>query len=379
MNNNMLKLLMIAGGIFAVCFGLFIVATRFYEGITERQDQLSQLELEEASLMARLAKLEKSKKEVDKWKTIAMPGNVNASALMYKNFLQEMMLKHRFVFKSFSEPNRVTAGNSRQAAPLTAAIPYDVIFEANLQQLSAFLQEFYSVNVPHVIKSIIIEPLGKGNEAKLNVTMKVEVLSMSNVPPRQSVIANPMIGVGQLEVISGMSRLPTGILFGLTQLTPFGLFGQAKLATLHKPEREYATMLKKNVFAGLAPAVVVNASTTPPVKQPDRDILKYTQLTSITANYISEEGLLRIRKTNKYVKLRPDGGVNEFEIRDGDNVLVLKGKVLAIKPREIAFEYDGKAYVLYVGQFMEEALKKPISTQELKEKYDAELTAIDQQ
>jgi len=290
-----------------------------------------------------------------------------------------MMLKHRFVFKSFSEPNRLTAGNSRQAAPLTAAISYDVIFEASLQQLSAFLQEFYSVNVPHVIKSIIIEPLGKGNEAKLNVTMKVDVLSMSNVPPRQSVIANPLVGVGQLEVISGMSRLPTGILFGLTQLTPFGLFGQAKLATLHKPEREYSTMLKKNVFAGLAPAVAVNANITTTVKPPDRDILKFTHLTSITSNYISEEGLLWIRKTNKYVKLRPDGGVNEFEIRDADNVLVLKGKVLAIKPREIAFESDGKAYVLRVGQFVEEALKKPISTQELKEKYDAELTAIDQQ
>ena len=84
-----------------------------------------------------------------------------------------------------------------------------------------------------------------------------------------------------------------------------------------------------------------------------------------------------MRKTNKYVKLRAEGGVNGFEIRDADNVLVLKGKVLAIKPRDLVFEYDKKAYVLHIGQFMEDALKKELTPDELK-KFDAELTAVDQ-
>ena len=87
--------------------------------------------------------------------------------------------------------------------------------------------------------------------------------------------------------------------------------------------------------------------------------------------------MLRIRKTNKYVKLRPDGGVNEFEIRDADDVLVLKGKVLAIKPRDLVFEWQGKAYLLHVGQFVEDALKKELSPEELKH-YDAALTVVEQ-
>jgi len=377
MSSSMIRLLMIAGGIFGACFGLFVVANRFYEGITDRQNQVENLQIEEANLNARMARLDKARKEVDKWKAISLPGNLAASSLMYKNFLQEMLLRHKFTVRSMSEPNRLVSGSSRQAAPLTTNIGYDVVFEARLGQLTNFLKEFYSVNVPHLIKNIAIEPIGKGGDARLVVTMKVEALSMSNTPLRQAIIPNPTGMIAQLEMLSAMKRVPVGLLYSLSQVTATGYHGQSKLASTLKPEREYATMEKKNVFAGLASASA--ASTVPVItKQPDTEILKYTQLTSITANYITEEGLLRVRKTNKYVKLRAEGGVNEFEIRDGDDQLVLKGKVLAIKPRDLVFETKGKAYVLHVGQFVEEALKKELTTEELKQ-YDAELTASDQQ
>ncbi len=376
MSSSMIRLLMIAGGIFAACFGLFIVATRFYDGITDRQTQVDTLTLEEMNLNTRLIKLEKSKKEVDKWKTISLPGaDLGKSALMYKNYLQDMLLRHNFSVRSMSEPSRFTSGNARQAAPLTTNLSFDVVFEAKLGQLTDFLKEFYSVNVPHLIKNIAIEPIGKGGDAKLVVTMKVDALSMSNTPTRHAVIPNPTGTIAQLEMLAAMKKVPVGLLYALSQVTSTGYHGQSKLASNLKPEREYATMQKKNVFAGLASA----SSATPAAvaKVPDPEILKYTQLTSITANFITEEGLLRNRKTNKYVKLRAEGGVNDFEIRDGDDQLVLKGKVLAIKPRDLVFETKGKAYVLHIGQFVEEALKKELTTDELKQ-YDAELTASDQ-
>lgn len=376
MSSSMIRLLMIAGGIFAACFGLFVVATRFYEGITDRQSQVDNLTLEEMNLNTRLIKLEKSKKEVDKWRAISLPGaDLGKSAVMYKNYLQEMLLRHNVSIRSMSEPSRFTAGNARQAAPLTSNISYDIVFEAKLGQLTDFLKEFYSVNVPHLIKNIAIEPIGKGGDAKLVVTMKVDALSMSNTPIRHAIIPNPTGTVAQLEMLAAIKKVPVGLLYALSQVTNTGYHGQSKLASNLKPEREYAAMQKKNVFAGLASASA--APTTVVTKQPDAEILKYTQLTSITANYITEEGLLRNRKTNKYVKLRAEGGVNDFEIRDGDDQLVLKGKVLAIKPRDLVFETKGKAYVLHIGQFVEEALKKELTTDELKQ-YDAELTASDQ-
>ncbi len=378
MSSSMIRLLMIAGGIFAACFGLFVVANRFYEGITDRQNQVDSLQVEEANLNARMARLDKARKEVDKWKAISLPGNLAVSSLMYKNYLQEMLLRHNFTIRSVSEPNRLASGSSRQAAPLTTNIGYDVVFEARLGQLTNFLKEFYSVNVPHLIKNIAIEPIGKGGDARLVVTMKVEALSMSNTPIRQAVIPNPTGLIAQLEMLSAMKRVPVGLLYSLSQVTTAGYHGQSKLASSLRPEREYATMQRKNVFAGLASATASQSNNPVAAKQPDQEILKYTQLTSITANYITEEGLLRVRKTNKYVKLRAEGGVNEFEIRDGDDQLVLKGKVLAIKPRDLVFETKGKAYVLHVGQFVEEALKKELTTEELKQ-YDAELTASDQQ
>lgn len=377
MSPSMLRLLAIAGGIFGVGFVLFLAGSRFYEGITERQEQLEKLQLDETALIGKLARLDKEKREVDHWTAISMPGNINSAALKYKGFLQELLLKRKIAIRSFSEPNRVTS-NSRQGTPVVSHISFDIVFEATFAQLTSFLQEFYSLNVPHAIKAITIEPQGKGSDAKLTVTMKVDALSMSNVKDRESVLANPTITIAQLEMLMAIKRLPVGLLFGLSQLTKHGLHGQSKLASIHKEERDYMVMLKKNVFGGLAPKNAITATASAePQKKADRDILKYTQLTSITANYITEEGLLRVRKTNKYVKLRAEGGVNDFEIRDADNLLVLKGKVLAIKPRDLVFEYDGKAYLLHIGQFVEEALKTPLSAADLK-KYDAELTAVEQ-
>ncbi len=128
MSSSMIRLLMIAGGIFAACFGLFVVANRFYEGITDRQNQVDSLQVEEANLNARMARLDKARKEVDKWKAISLPGNLAVSSLMYKNYLQEMLLRHNFTIRSVSEPNRLASGSSRQAAPLTTNIGYDVVF-----------------------------------------------------------------------------------------------------------------------------------------------------------------------------------------------------------------------------------------------------------
>jgi len=375
MSSSMVRLLLIAGGIFGVCFGIFIVGSRIYEGIIERQEQREKLELEETNLVAKLARLDKARKEVDRWKAISLPGNINSAAVKYKGFLQDLLLKRKVTIRSFSEPNRVTSGNSRQAVPVTTHINFDIVFEATFAQLSSFLQEFYSLNVPHAIKNIAIEPQGKGNDAKLVVTMKVDALSMRDVIDRGSVIANPTMTIAQLEMMMAMKRLPVGLMFGLSQLSNTGLFGHTKLASAYQPERDYAVMLKKNVFAGLVSQDSMQA--VPSVqKPPDKDILKYTQLTSITANYITEEGLLRVRKTNKYVKLRAEGGVNEFEIRDGDNQVVLTGKVLAIKPRDLVFEWKGKAYLLHIGQFVEEALKQELTAEELK-KFDAVLTAVE--
>lgn len=375
MSSSMTRLLIIAGSIGAACLGLFWVSYQLYEGYTDRESQQRALAQQDADLQTKLARLEREKKEVDRWKAISLPGNITVSGTMYRNFLQEMILRHKLAIRSISDVNRLTTNNARQGTPVTSNISIDVVFEATLANLSSFLQEFYSVNIPQSIKNIVIEPLGKGSEAKLNVTLKVEALAMSNVPVRHSIVASPTIAVMQLEMLAAMKRLPVGMLYSLSQLTPTGLHGQNKLASKTKPEREYAEMVKKNVFAGLASATAVAASAeVVKAKAADMDILKLTQLTSITANYITEEGLLRIRKTNKYVKLRAEGGVNDFEIRDGDNQLVLKGKVLAIKPRDLVFETKGKAYVLHIGEFLEEALKKELTAEELK-KYDAELTA----
>src|SRR4029079_5181330 len=132
------------------------------------------------------------------------------------------------------------------------------------------------------------------------------------------------------EILTALKGGPSGLGFAMNLASPTGLFGAHKLAQEYHHERDYGRLTAKNVFAGLAPPSAARSATGP-----DKGVLKFVQLTSITANYIAEEATLRNRMTNKYTRLRAEGGFNTFEVRDGTDQVVLKGKVLAITPREV--------------------------------------------
>jgi hypothetical protein len=154
------------------------------------------------------------------------------------------------------------------------------------------------------------------------------------------------------------------------------LFGTAKLASAERPSRNYKTILLKNVFSGLM--LKENMKTDVAGKPlPNRKILDETSLMSVTSNYGIDKAELRVWPTNKYVPLRPEGGINTFEVRDATDQVVLRGKVLAIKQRDVVFAAEGKFFVVHVGQFLGEAMKKPLSPGELKN-FDPDLATVAQ-
>jgi hypothetical protein len=371
-DNRLMFLLLVAGGIFAVGFGLFIGAHRFYEGIVSRDEALLKAKEEESNLNLKMAQLERARKQVEKWRSISLPGNAALTGPSYSSFLFDLLQKHRLTVRALPTGGNINRGStsSRNATgPLVAPMSFTTQIEGTFQQLTAFLEDFYHYNLPQEIREFTVEPQGKGSEAKLDVHMKVEVLTMSNIPDRNFVVPLPDRTLAQLETLGAMFRAPSaGIALAVHQVTQ--LYNSSKLAAQTYPQREYGAMQKKNVFAGLTTSAKDAALA-------DKDILKTVQLTSITANYITEEALLRNRMTNKYVKLRSEGGFNSFEIRDGNDQVVLKGKVLTIKPRDLVFEHDGKAYLLHIGQFVSDALRKELTAEELKT-HDVELTATDQ-
>lgn len=370
--NRLTFLILVAGGIFAAAFGLFVIGQRFYDGIVSRDDQLIKLKTDQSDLQAKLAHLEKARKQVDKWRTISLPGNQAVTGPMYRNFLLDLLQKHKLnvlaVPESSSGVARIISRNT--TGPIVAPMSFTTQFEGTFAQITAFLEDFYHLNLPQEIREFSVVPQGKGSESKLDVHLKVDVLTMSNVPDRLFVVAPPERSLAQLETLSALMRAPTTGM-ALAIHNGVNLYGRSKLASEIHPQRVYATMQRKNIFAGLT---LSSSGGTPGTA--NMAVLKTVDLFGITANYITEEGMLHNRLTGKYVKLRAEGGFNNFEIRDENDQVVLKGKVLAIKPREVVFESKGKAYLLHIGQFISDA--KELTPEELKS-HDVELTTAAEQ
>jgi len=370
MNQSRLPfLLIVTGAIFGGGFGLFLLATNLYEGITERQEKITKLQADGLSADLRLARFLKMKRQVDSVRSTALPGNVAVATNVYKGFLRELLLKNKFEVKQFTDQanmtrTAITPGARGQQGPTVNVITCTVTAEVTLEHLVNFLQDFYRFNIPHEIRGFTVVPLGKGNEAKLAVEMKVDVLSISGVPDRESVFAVPTVPVSAWETIAALGRAPTGLAVGLSQFAPAGLYGGAKLASLAHPHRVYRGMLDKNVLSGLVARESLPSKDAGP--KPDYAILKDTSLMSITANNIAEKAELRVWPTNKYVSLRAEGGVNAFEVKDANNKVVLKGKVLLIKPRDVVFESAGKVYIVHVGQKLDDAMKRELTSEDLK-------------
>jgi hypothetical protein len=371
--NRLTFLVLVALGIFGAGFVLYMLGSGLYESIVDRENQITKLKTERAELGVKRMTLEKEKKAVDRVRATALPGNVQLATNVYKGFLRELLLKHKFAVTTFTDSAaRTSTGGQRGQASAMNVISYKVNADATLPNLVGFLQDFYRHNLPHEIRSFVVEPLGRGNAALNKIELEVEVLSMSNVPDRESVfpVPDPRIALG--ETMSTLYGAPSGILVGINQFSPSGLFGSSKLAAEIRPGREYSAMLNKNVFSGLAPKDPAAPNANRP---PDKSVLKDTVLTSITANYVTERGLLWVQPTNKFVDLRAEGGINAFEVKDANDQVVLRGKVLAIKPRDLVFEADGKLYAMHIGEKLEQAMKKELTSDDLK-RIDPELVSL---
>ena len=56
-----------------------------------------------------------------------------------------------------------------------------------------------------------------------------------------------------------------------------------------------------------------------------------------------------------------------FRIMDAEGEALLRGKVVRIEERDLVFKVDEKLYSIHVGQNLEDALKKPLNTEQMKE------------
>ncbi|HMP02317.1 MAG TPA: hypothetical protein PKD86_08480 [Gemmatales bacterium] len=365
------RILWLVLALFVGLVAVVVVGQQVLSGLEERDLDITRLKGEVAQLVAKRADLEKKQARVREWQAVSLPPDPTIAAARYRAFLLERFQKHGLEVKK--RPAETQVRGTSRGGNLTVPLMFDVTVEGTYPKLLGFLKDFYSINLLHAIKEIGITPLAAGADGKLEVAIKFEALSIPGATNRNFLLAAPNPRVIGLEFVTGLKGGPVGLGLALSQLAPTGLFGRSKLAQPRSGERDYLALTARNVFAGLTPPVTAAAgpaSTAPTA--PDRQVLDFTQLTSVMVNnitpiYSTVEASLRNRMTNDYITLRAEPARDTFEVRDTRRNLVLKGKVVSITPpHTVVFQVEGKFYALRVGEFLGPALKKELTEAEVK-------------
>lgn len=351
--------------------GLAIGGHQLLMGLDDQDLDIQRLSGESAQLRIKRDDLAKKQAKIKEWQAFSLPPDPAVAAARYRGYLLDALHKHRLTAKKLPAENAQMRSTSRTSS-LIMPLVFDVTVEGSYKDLLGFLWDFYQLNLPHAIKEFAITPLAAGADAKLEVAMKIEALIVPGAPARGFLPAAPNPRILALEIVTGLKAGPVGLGLVLGQLTPTGLYGRTKLAGQAGGQRDYQALVAKNVFAGLAPPAAAPTSPVGAAGEPDRDVLKVVQLTSITVNHVTPlystvEASLRNRLTNEYQTVRAEVPRNTFEVRDARRNLILKGKVVSITPPHVlVFQVDGKFHALRVGQFLAQAMEKDLTAEEVK-------------
>jgi hypothetical protein len=364
---RLLLVVITAGGLVAVFVAYFLLSG-IAESFGQKDNQIAILEKEVQAQRNRLKELGTAQLKLEQWRAISLPGDPTVAANRYRPFLDELLSRHQIRKRSMSEGGNLTARTNRPGStPGIHYLTYQVQCDATLARLIGFLQDFYAVNVPHSIRELSIAPQGTGPDARLDIQMRIEVLSMANSPNRDFLVAVPESQLLAVDVFTAMKHGPAGLGLGPWLLTPTGLHGAKKLASHYHDQRKYGELVVKNVFVGLAPPPEVEPTITQ--SQPtrgDRGVLRYVQLAGITSDVLRTEAILRNRLTGKYIRLRAEGGYDSFAIHDAEDREVLRGKVKHIDRSDVVIQVEDKYYRIHAGEFVDQALRRELSPEQLK-------------
>jgi hypothetical protein len=360
---RMLLVVLVLGGIVGLG-ALFFIFQNATEGFAQQDGRIQALEEEVRKAEKKYDDLRSAQTKVEHWKRISLPPDRATATSRYRFLLQEMCQRHQLHLRQpLAEGGNLRSARS-VAGNLAPTVTFPLLLEGTLARLLGFLKEFYSLNLPHLIRDMTIEPQGTGPDARLDIRLTIEALSLPYASNRDFLVAVPDFSMLAIDTFTGMKQGPVGLATARWLLAPVGLHGGGKLAAHKNIDRDYMELVSKNVFVGLSAPPAPSAPTPPP--KGDRDVLKYVQLTSITGNFIKTEASLRNRLTGRFTTLRAEGGWDSFTIRDRDDREVLKGKVRHVEGRNVVIQVEDKHYAIYIGQTLQQALEKELTLKELQ-------------
>jgi hypothetical protein len=337
MNARERKLALVLLGVLVVIAVVFLAYQLYWSPMTDAQDAIVRLETDLANRQLDIDRAEMRVRQLNKWRKLSLPRDVNFSWLEYEQFLTKLVKNANFadtLVNPQGQPDtRGPALKNKQ--PIYTRLTYTINGRATLGNIVSFLEQFHKVPLLHRVKSLQITRFSTGADHEpdeLRVAMTVEALVLDGAQKR-------------------------------TKLEPDANVQKEVLA---KATRNYESIASKNIFLG--PTRVADG------QREKFDLLPFVKLTDISYHDGTWEASLYNPATDARVRhLRAERGFNRIFILDEQSDVAFTGKVERIdNQRELYFSENGKYFRFHVGQTLADALggerrRKALSEQEVKD------------
>ena len=97
------------------------------------------------------------------------------------------------------------------------------------------------------------------------------------------------------------------------------------------------------------------------------EVTQFVRLIDITRNNRRTEAWRYNRYTLQYTRLRAEPGFDSFKIVSEKGDTLVAGKVVRLEPRDLIFRVAEKYYSMHLDQTLEDAMKKPLTTDQRKQ------------
>jgi len=363
----------LAGGVLSVLIlagGGFLVQMLFLGPLKERKTRIIQLQQDVDEKQARVDQINADKAKLKRWELISLPNDPNskkvefpATALPakreYANYLSDLFRTSGLT--AVVTPREVDVRSSPTIGvkvPVYAKLFFHVQAKGTLESFVKAMERFHHTGLLHQVHDFAINrPLTPGPDARpgeLDITLTVEALLLDIAPKRATLLPGVDSGMASIDVATALQGGPPGLAGAIWATWPTGPLGPSVLA---QPRRDYSLIAAKNIFLGLEIAAY----------EPDVEVTRFMYLTDITQNDVRAEASLYDRYNNKKTRLRSQNGFNSFRITESEDGSIVRGKVVRIEDRDVVFEVNDKTYSMHVGQNLEEAMRKPLAQEKLKE------------
>jgi hypothetical protein len=333
--------------------------------LDERELNITSLRKDVENKQDRVRQIQADQPRLERWRQLSLPPDPEIAQREYEKYLSGMLQESGIPIASVTvtpkQPDTKSSPVIQGKGPIYTKLDYTVkLNRVTLANLVTAMERFYRTGLFHQIKNLSIQrPVTTGAQQRigdLDVTLTVEALIVNGVPKRNYL----MPGLGPrtlaLEMAAFLRGAPTGLALVPWAIGPTGPLGPGVLA---EPARQYAAIAAKNIFYG--------SLVAPEQPRDETDVTRYVRLTDISRNDRRTEGWLYDRYNKKFTRLRPDRGFDSFTVRDSQNAVLFQGKVLRMEGRDMIFRVESKIYTIHVGQTIEEAMKKELAPEKLRE------------